>query len=562
MARNVKKRLGDILLERGLLTKEQLEKALKIQQISGKRLGEVLIDEGFITEKEIIKVLELQLGIPYIGLNKVVIDPETVKLLPEHIARKYKAIPVNKEDNKLVVALSDPLNILAIDDLKMITGMDIKAAIATREEIERTIDRYYSSKDSIQKVLQEMKDEIEDEIAAATVFEKNDEEERAPVIRLVNTVIQRAIKEGASDIHIEPQEKDIRVRYRIDGELHEVIKWHKNLLHSVVTRIKIMAGMDITQKRVPQDGHIELSADDAGIDLRVSTLPTIHGEKVVLRVFNRKNTLLSLDQLGFDEQEVKILQAMLNYPYGMILVTGPTGSGKTTTLYSMLNAINSPSKNIVTLEDPVEYILPGVNQVQINPKAGITFAGGLRSILRQDPNVIMVGEIRDSETADIAIRAALTGHLFFSTLHTNNAAGAITRLIDMGIEPYLVASCLVGVIAQRLVRTICPYCRETYKAIDREKIALGMEETILYRGRGCNFCNHTGFRGRTAIGEILLISPAHRELITKRASIQQLTKISSELGYRSLKESGINLVKKGITTLDEIMKVIFADEET
>jgi type IV pilus assembly protein PilB len=560
MAKLMRRRLGDILLEECMLTEEQLKKALELQKKSDKRLGEILVEEGFVTEKDIIEVLEFQLGIPHVKLNKFFINPDIIQLLPEFLARKYCAFPIKKDGNFLMVALNDPLNVFAIDDIKMVTGLEIQVAIASKKEIEDAIDRYYSVKDSIKKAILDMKEEISTD-ENEKIIEELEEAERAPVVRLVNTLIQQAVKKGASDIHIEPQEKNIRIRYRVDGMLYDVMNSPKSLLPAITTRIKITAGMDITKKRLPQDGRIELNFDEHNVDIRVSTLPTVNGEKIVLRLLNRDSVLLDIEQLGFNSRQMDRFLEMLNYPYGMILVTGPTGSGKTTTLYSMLNLINRPTLNIITLEEPVEYSIPGVNQVQINPKGGITFANGLRSILRQDPNVIMVGEIRDSETADIAIRAALTGHLVFSTLHTNSASGAIVRLLDMGIEPYLLASCLVGVVAQRLVRKICPNCKQAYRADSRETAYLGVDNQNLdlYMGKGCSVCNQTGYRGRTVIGEIVKISQTHREFISQRATSQQIDKISRDYGYKSLKENGIELVKNGITTLDELMRVIYQE---
>lgn len=560
MAKLTRRKLGDILLEESMLTEEQLKKVLELQRKTDKRLVQILVEEGYITEKDIIEVLEFQLGIPHVKLNNFLINPDIVQLLPEFLARKYCAFPIKRDGNFLMVALNDPLNVFAVDDIRMVTGLDIQVAIASKKEIEDAIDRYYSVKDSIKNAIPDMKEELNvDE--NEKIIKELEVAERAPVVRLVNALIHQAVKKGASDIHIEPQEKNIRIRYRVDGMLYDVMNSPKSLLPAITTRIKITAGMDITKKRLPQDGRIQLNFDEQDVDIRVSTLPTVNGEKIVLRLLNRSSVLLNIEQLGFDSIQVDMLLDMLNYPYGMILVTGPTGSGKTTTLYSMLNLINRPTHNIITLEDPVEYSIAGVNQVQINPNGGITFANGLRSILRQDPNVIMVGEIRDAETADIAIRAALTGHLVFSTLHTNSASGAVIRLLDMGIESYLVASCLVGVIAQRLVRKICPNCKQTYAANSREMAYLGAQEQTLniFKGKGCSLCNQTGYLGRTVIGEIVKISQTHREIIAKGATSQQIDKISQDHNYKSLKENGIELVKNGITTLDELMRVIYQE---
>lgn len=492
-------------------------------------------------------------------IEKLTIDTSVLKYIPENIARRYNVFPVKKDGNELTVAFSDNFDVPAIDDLRLITNMDIKVVKASKEKISEAIDLYYSSKDSIISILQEIKYENNDKNSETN--SKIKEDKAAPIVKLVDTIIQKAIKKGASDIHIEPLKKSMRVRFRIDGQLVELIRWPKHLQQPVITRIKIMAGIDITQRLLPQDGHFQISEGGVELDIRVSTLPTVFGEKVVLRLFNMHSDILSLENLGFDSNQINILKQMLDSPSGILLVCGPTGSGKTTTLYSMLSLLNTTDKNIVTLEDPVEYELPGVNQVQINHKAGITFASGLRSVLRQDPNIIMVGEIRDTDTANIAVRAALTGHLVFSTLHTNNAAGAIDRLLDMGVEPYLIASCLLGVIAQRLVRKICPYCKKSYKPNDIERNILNLEkQQLLYKGEGCDYCSHTGYRGRIAIGEILSITPEHKDLIINKPSSQRIAKLCSKLDYQSLKVNGIKLVKKGITTFEEIKNLILFDE--
>lgn len=562
MLQGNRKKLGDILIELNLLTTEQLQKVLAIQQKTNKRLGDILISEGIISEEDLMRVLELQLGIPHVNLNKFFIDPELVELIPEYLAREYTAFPVKKENNILIVALNDPLNILAVDDLKMVTGFDIQVVMASKQEIEEAINFYYAPKDTIYKANNGKSEKVRENASEKDNNIDIEVSEKAPVVRLVNTMLHQAVKKGASDIHIEPMERYIRVRYRIDGVLSEMMNLPKSLLSPIVVRIKIMAGMDIAQKRIAQDGHIELIVNNVKIDVRVSTLLTVNGEKVVMRLLKPTNSLLDLNQLGFGPSELDIIYDILSYPYGMVLVVGPTGSGKTTTLYSILNAINDPTKNIVTLEDPVEYILPGINQVQINPKGGVDFSKGLRAILRQDPDIIMVGEIRDPETADIAIRAALTGHLVFSTLHTNDASGAVARLIDMGVESYLISSCLLGVIAQRLVRKICPHCKEPYKPGCKEKAFLkNGEDLILYKGKGCSKCHRTGFNGRTVLGEIVHITQMHREIIAKKAPSSEFDRLSRELGYRSLNENGISMVKKGITTLEEILRVVYRKED-
>ncbi|MGI5859096.1 MAG: GspE/PulE family protein [Tepidanaerobacteraceae bacterium] len=544
------KNLEQYLLDEKYMTRTDLEKAKEIQIKSDKRLDEVIIEEGFISDKEMTEILALNMGLARVNISKLYISPEVIKLVPEYLARKHTALPIKKDGNSLILALSDPFNIFAIDDIKIATGHDVQVVIATKKEIQRAIEMYYKSYTDI--VINEMNDKYED---------LEEEAERAPVINLVNTLIHQAVKKNASDIHIEPQEKNVRIRYRLDGELVQIMLFSKALLQAVITRIKIMAGLDITKKRSPQDGSFKLTVENHTIDIRVSTIPTINGEKAVLRVLNRDRFLLSIDQLGFNKKQKNIVYKMLELPYGMILVCGPTGSGKTTTLYSMLNHVNKPNKNIVTLEDPIEYALPGINQIQINTKSGITFANGLRAILRQDPNIIMIGEIRDRETADIAIRAALTGHLVFSTLHTNNASGAIARLLDMGIESYLLASCLVGVISQRLVRKICPKCKIKYKAAENDWAYLGFKdlETTLFKGKGCDCCNYTGYSGRTVIGEMIKIHSIHRELISKGSTLQEIDEASRNLGYKHIKDNGIELVKSGITTVEEVMKVIFQE---
>lgn len=549
------KKIGEIMIECNIISEFQLEQALELQKKTGKRVGEILVELGWIKENLLMEILEFQLGIPHIDLNSYEIDPEITKFFPESLARKYNVFPVKYDEGILTVAFCDPLDVVAIDHLRIITGKEIQVAISSKAQIERAIEIFYSAKDSIKEVL----DDIGIRPQKESAYVNLDEEDSAPIVKLVNTVLFRAISEGASDIHIEPYEKDVLVRYRIDGELFEIIRWPKELLESVITRIKIMAGMDIAQKRVAQDGHFDFSVNGRTYDIRVSTMPTIRGEKLVLRIFNHQRMTLDLKYLGFDNSEQALITKMLQFPQGMILVTGPTGSGKTTTLYSMLNHLNSTSKNIVTLEDPVEYMIEGINQVQINPKAGLTFAQALRSILRQDPDIIMVGEIRDRETAEIAVRAALTGHLVLSTLHTGDAVGSINRLLDMGVEPSLVASSLIGIVSQRLIRKICPYCKEEYLPEVQDSIALGLgSEQKLYRGKGCNLCNKSGFSGRTVIAEVLLLTHGHRELINKGNLTEDFTKVSKQMGFNSIRETAVKKVIEGITTPREVINAIFS----
>jgi type IV pilus assembly protein PilB len=553
-----RKRFGEMLVEYGLVEPEKLEEALEIQNKTGEKLGKVLKDMGVVSKQELIEILGIQLGMPQINLHRYIIDPTAVKSIPESLAKRLKAVPVKKEEDHLVVAMSNPLDIFAIDDIRLTSGLNVKPVLADEEDILTVINQYYTMKESIEQVIDELagadfgiETAVENELEAS---------ERAPVVKLVNSIIQQGIRDVASDIHIEPGEHVVKIRYRVDGILHEIMKYPKHLHNAVIARIKIISDMDITIKRLPQDGRKNFEFDGINVDLRISTLPTVHGEKIAIRILDRDKYFLKLENLGFTSENLLEFREIINYPYGMILVSGPTGSGKTTTLYSTLHELDFVGENIVTIEDPVEYMLEGINQVQVQPKIGLTFAEGLRSILRQDPNIIMVGEIRDSETADIAIRAALTGHLVLSTIHTNDSASAITRLIDMGVEPFLIASSVIGVVAQRLVRKICPECRGEYEADDKELLSLGISgPQKLYKGAGCSFCNNTGYKGRVAIYEMLKLLKEHRSLIIGKASSDKIKEISVKNGMKTLKESGVDLVLKGITTTDEILKATTVD---
>jgi len=556
-----RKRLGDMLVDAQKISAEQLSAALEVQQSSGTRLGEVLVEKGFLSQEEIISVLEAQLGIPRIDLKRFMIDQKSVKLVPENLARKHELIAVQNDGVFLTVAMSDPLNYFALDDVKMASGMDVKPVIATRADISASIERYYGGR-AAEKAVEDFKREykiLENEAKKINESDINS----APVVRLVNSIIEQAVRIGASDIHIEPFEKETRVRYRVDGVLQEIMKMNKLTLPAIVTRVKILSQMNIAEKRLPQDGRIETKVDGKDIDLRISTLPTIYGEKVVMRILNKSSFIYSKVDLGLNTEDIRKYNSMLSNPYGIILVTGPTGSGKSTTLYSMLKELNSPEKNIITVEDPVEYTIPGINQIQVNVKAGLTFANGLRSILRQDPNIIMVGEIRDSETAEIAVRSSLTGHMVLSTLHTNDAPGAVTRLMDMGIEPFLLSSSLSGVIAQRLVRKICSSCKEEYEASEWEKrlvmYSYNMEEKLmLKRGRGCQYCGGSGYKGRTAIFEMMPIGKKHRLLIDKRASTDELRDFAvREEGMVTLRQNAFKLVLDGVTSIEEMLRVTY-----
>lgn len=551
------KRLGDLLIDAGLITPEQLEKVLQFQKTTGKKLGELLIDEGYIQESQIIEVLEFQLGIPHLDLKKYHIHADIPRLISERLAKRLSLIPVKKEGGKLIVAMTDPLNIFAIDDVKIATGLEIIPAIATRQNIEDAIARYYG-KESAEEAIKDFGKDYDLEGIEELESNSLNDVSNAPMVRLVNSFIKQAVKLRASDIHIEPSEDNLRIRYRIDGDLQEIMTVAKSAHLAVVSRIKIIGKMDIAEKRLPQDGRIEMIVEGREIDMRISVLPTVFGEKVVIRLLDRSSYVLSKSELGFTKENMQVFDSIVKNPYGIILVTGPTGSGKTTTLYAALKEINHINRNIVTVEDPVEYRLPGINQVQVNNKAGLTFASGLRAILRQDPDVIMIGEIRDPETAQIAVRASITGHLVLSTMHTNDTSSTVTRLMDMGIEPYLVSSSIVGVIAQRLIKKVCESCKYTYMASPSDKALLGLgEDTHLHRGRGCNSCNYTGYKGRQAVQEIMPVTESIRKLIDDRASIDTIRKTASSNGMTSLKENCKKLVLQGVTTVEELIRIAY-----
>lgn len=561
MNKQNRKRLGDLLLEVGLISKEQLDKALEIQMQSGEKIGQVLLSNGFVSQQDIIQVLEFQLGIPHVDLEKYNIDPAACVLISENLAKRYGLIPIQKNNDILTVAMSDPLNVFAIDDVKIFSGMEVQPVIATLQDINNAIDKYYSAQKAMQAVEEFKKEHSNVKISNTAEEEQSNEEiNNSPAVKLINSVIEQAINNRASDIHIEPFEKYIKIRFRIDGQLRETMRPDSDIMASVATRIKIIAGMNIAEKRIPQDGRFSVQVSDNDYELRVSILPTIFGEKIVIRIANSQAFVVSKEALGFSKDDLKKFDGMLKNPHGIIIVAGPTGSGKTTTLYSAINEINVPHLNIVTIEDPVECILDGVNHVQVNTKAGFTFASGLRSILRQDPNVIMIGEIRDSETAQIAVRAAITGHLVLSTLHTNDAAGTILRLIDMGVEPYMASSSIVGVIAQRLVKRICTNCSYTYNASEEELETLEMDKSEQLRltvGRGCAVCNKTGYKGRIGVYEIMTLTKEHRELINNKCSEDELRMYSIMNGMSTLKESVKRYVLEGLTTIDEMVRISY-----
>jgi len=553
-----RKLLGEFLIEEGLLTPAQLNVALREQKRTGELLGRTLRRLGFVTEEAVMRALAAQAGLPYTNLKNMLVDSSAVRTIPLEVAKKHKVLPLGIIDGTLTVAVSDPHDVLVLDTLRKITGYpSISRMVSDEETLMKAIDIFYgigvASTENI----------IEASIQEALRSERNADEPDPPIIRLVNHLIIEAIKKRGTDIHIEPDERISRVRYRIDGVLHAGPVIPKLIHPAVVARIKIMSKMDIAEQRLPQDGGATFSYINRELDLRVSTLPTHFGEKVVIRLLDKESIKLGLDYLGFSEENLKKFRALLEKPYGIILVTGPTGSGKTTTLYSALLELNSLELNISTIEDPIEYKLPLINQVQVNEKAGLTFASALRSFLRQDPDVILIGEIRDRETADMAFRAAMTGHLVFSTLHTNDAVSAIPRLVDIGVPPYLITSSLLGVVAQRLVRKICPDCKVRYKASPEELALMGLppdREVTLFRGKGCDNCHNTGFKGRVAITELFEVTPAMRKLITSNVSSDALTRAALQQGMKTMYQDGILKTLEGVTTIQEVGRVVLVEE--
>ncbi len=561
--------LGQILLDEKMVTREQLDKAIQTQHRSGGHLGRILVEQGVLTEQNLAKVLSIQWGLPYVQLGSVEIDPDVVKAIPQHIAHRHKVLAIERTKRKLKLAIADPLNVVALDDVRLVTGLELEQVVAAEEDIMAAIKRYYTGGIDLDEAMRQAVSadiDIPDEKTEdLSVQELRTLTEEAPVVRLVNLIISQAIGDGASDIHMEPHRRSVQVRYRIDGLLHDVMTPPKQLQAAIVSRIKIMANLDIAERRIPQDGRIHVVIENKEYDLRVSTLPTVFGEKVVMRILDQSSTRLGLGKLGFTSATLETWEGMAAKPYGMILVSGPTGSGKTTTLYSTLYKINTTDKNIVTVEDPVEYQLPRVNQVQVNPKAGLTFANGLRSFLRQDPDIIMVGEIRDKETAEIAIQASLTGHLVLSTIHTNDAPSAATRLVDMGVEPFLISSSVLGVLAQRLARTICTNCRESYAPPVEALHRLGLkpeqgEEILFYRGKGCDRCKGSGYKGRYGIFELMPMSEAIRDLVLKGTSADQIRQQAIAEGMKTLADDGILKVLEGATTIDELLRVVYVDQ--
>ncbi len=554
------KKLGEILVEEGLITAEQLERALLEQSRTDQLLGRILIDLKMVKESDLMAALAKQIGFRFVDLNEFTIDGSASGLIPEQVARRYRALPIGYEDSRLLVAMADPANLFALDDIRTITGMDLQPVVATAADIEAAIRKYSRVDESVQKMASEASTAAEEEIAdlerAATSLEEG------PIVRMVNLLISQAIADRASDIHIEPMEREVRIRYRIDGVLSEVMRSPKNIQAGLISRLKVMADINIAERRVPQDGRIGLTVGGKSIDLRLATLPTVYGEKVVIRILDKSSVLLKLEELGFLDQSFKRYQEAYTKPYGAILVTGPTGSGKSTTLYATLNIVNKADRNIITVEDPVEYRLPGVNQMQMNVRAGLTFASALRSILRADPDVVLVGEIRDHETALIAIEAALTGHLVLSTLHTNDAPSSLPRLVEMGVETYLVASAIDCVVAQRLARKLCPKCREGYRPNQSELEQAGFPEFMwddvkeLFRPVGCTACSKTGFRGRLGMYEVMNMSEEIERLVVERAPSEEIRRSARRDGMITLREDGLEKVRLGITSVEEVLRVV------
>ncbi|MCX5693207.1 MAG: type II secretion system ATPase GspE [Candidatus Omnitrophica bacterium] len=566
-----REKLGQILLKEGLITEEQLEKAIEIQKKDGARLGDTLINLGIVTEKDIVIAMAKQLSIPYASYAKGLLKPaenqDLAKLVPEDYARRNMLIPVSRHINSLTVAFMDPLDLITIDNLKRMTGCDINPIIAAKSDLQRAIDEFYGREDLLKDAISDSYELEEFKIEKDLVEDLSLDDliaraEEAPVVKLVDLILMQAIKDRASDIHLEPFKNKINIRYRIDGVLYEIPPPSKHLLPAIVSRIKILSNLDIAERRLPQDGVFFVKVENKDIDIRVSTVPAIFGEKVVMRILDKSSTPLNLGDLGFDPEELEKFRKAIISPHGLVLVTGPTGSGKTTTLYAALNEIKSPRKNISTVEDPVEYKLEGINQVQIKPNIGFTFSIALRAFLRQDPDIIMVGEVRDLETAQICIRASLTGHLVLSTLHTNDAPSAISRLIDIGVEPYLISSSLIMVGAQRLVRRLCPECKEAYETTPSLAKDFGIKQELLYKPKGCDYCSHTGYRGRVAIYEIIFINDKLREMITRRASLKEIKDKIKEFGLKTLLYSGIKKAEEGLTSIEEVLSItLVAGEE-
>jgi type IV pilus assembly protein PilB len=556
-----KLRVGDILKEMGLATDAQITSALVRQKDTHQRIGQILIESGVLSELDLTKALAAKFGVRFLDLTDTVLEPAAAGAIDEKLARRYGAAPIRYlDDNTLLIAMVDPQNLLALQDLEIITGYSIRTAISSEEDVYGAIARIYRDRPEVG--IDERGEAALDD-GTAEVTDIRDMTGEAPIVKLVNSVIAQAVDDNASDIHFEPQPKDLVVRFRVDGVLQPIMSIPRRMLSGVLSRLKIMADLDIAERRVPQDGRIGLMVGGKAIDMRVATLPTVYGEKVVMRLLDKTNVMLDLEDLGFSEKALKRFRGSFTRPYGAILVTGPTGSGKSTTLYAALNILNSTEKNIITVEDPVEYRLTGINQVQVNTRAGMTFSAALRSILRCDPDIVMIGEIRDRETAQIAVESALTGHLVLSTLHTNDAPGALSRLTEMGIEPFLTSSAVDCVLAQRLARRLCPLCKEPYTA-SREMLRKNdfpaevweRDDVVLHRARGCSRCKGTGYKGRLGLYEVMIVSEAIRRLTVERKSADEISRVAKAEGMKGLRDDGIDKVLLGQTSFEEIARVI------
>jgi type IV pilus assembly protein PilB len=561
------KKLGDVLLDGGLITPDQLQRAVSEQKQSGGMLAPTLVKLGFMGEPELLDFLSKQYGVPAVDPGKLDIDQEVIDLIPSNIVQKYKIVPISLDGQTLTIAMVDPSNLFAVDDIRFLTRKNIRVTVATESAIKQAMDRFYDAGTGVDDVLSEFTDDGVDLIESGEdldIGELESAAEQAPVVKLVNLILVDAIRKGASDIHLEPYEKSLRVRYRIDGVLYEIMRPPLKLKNAIVSRLKIMSKLDIAERRLPQDGRIKLKTKGKEMDFRVSVLPTLFGEKVVLRLLDKSSLQLDMTKLGFEERQLKDFQEAIHRPFGMVLVTGPTGSGKTTTLYSALCELNKTTENISTSEDPVEYNLPGINQVQIHESIGLTFATALRAFLRQDPDIIMVGEIRDFETAEIGIKAALTGHMVLSTLHTNDAPSTVSRLLNMGVEPFLVASAVNLMLAQRLARRVCSDCKQEIKVPKETLLDLGVREEevgafVCFKGAGCPTCNQTGYKGRIALYEVMPLHDEVKELVLVGASTAELKREAMRLGVITLRQAGINKLKQGITTVEEVVRCSVKD---
>lgn len=563
-------KLGELLVKEGLLKEAELQKAVLIQKQEGGRLGEVIVKLELVKEEDIVKVIGKQLGIPYFSYGTGMLKPSLDQKLDHYVSQEFAVrnyvLPLSHNFDTLTVAMADPLDLILIDNLKKLTGCDINPVIATKSDIIKAIEEFYGKTSMLKDAVQASYDAGGEEIQVQALDQELSLDklvaraEEAPVVKLVDLIIRQAIRERASDIHVEPFKDRISLRYRIDGKLYEIPPPARHLHLAIVSRIKILAKLDISEKRLPQDGAITVKIDDRNIDLRVSTIPTIFGEKGVMRILDKGKSVMDLLQSGFEQHQVEIIKKAINAPYGLVFVTGPTGSGKSTTLYSMLNDIKSTTKNIMTVEDPVEYKFDGINQVQVKPEIGLTFAAALRSFLRQDPDVMLVGEVRDLETAEICIRSALTGHLVLSSLHTNDAPSAINRLMDIGIEPYLITPSLLCVVAQRLLRKLCPDCKEAYEPT-KEELKLGkIKADLLFRHRGCAKCNQIGFRGRVCVGEVMVVTSEIRDLVSQRASFQRIKELAIANGMHTLYDSAMKKAESGVTSFEEALSITLGAE--